>query len=227
MRQCYINPMVKAKHLKTNYTWETRRPHIQDNILFVPDYFDEHQAFSESFLPPDQPISIEFCSGNGEWIIEKAKAYPDRTWVAVEMQFARVRKIWSKSQNAGLKNLFIVCGKAQIFSKFYLDASQVNEIYVNFPDPWPKKRHAKHRLIQPEFVKEMERIASPDATAAFVTDDAPYADQMHTIMQDASGWDVIQNSVLTDSHGPSFFDRLWRGKGRTIRKVEAICTKST
>lgn len=218
--------MVKPKNLRTNYTWETRRPHIQDNILFVPNYYEGHQDFSEPFLPSDRPICVEYCSGNGEWIIEKAKAHPERVWVAVEMQFMRVRKIWSKSQNAGLKNLLIVCGKAQLFTQYYLSASQVSEIYVNFPDPWPKKRHAKHRLIQPEFVAEMARIACSDAVSTFVTDDPAYAQQMLEVMNGSPCWNVTQNAVLTDSHGPSFFDRLWRGKGRIIRKVEAICTKS-
>ena len=210
---------MKPKDLKIPFTWDERHPLLTGNLFYVPEFCTK--TFT---LPPlkelfvnNYPISIEYCSGNGEWIAHKAKAHPDRNWIAVEKQFPRVRKIWSKSQNYKLNNLFVVCGLAQDFTH-YLTTPCIDTFYVNFPDPWPKNRHAKHRLIQAPFIDMLTRAALPGAQAEFVTDDLPYAEQMLTVMSDHLSWNP-QMHILDESHGPSFFDRLWRDKNRAIHKV--------
>ena len=208
---------MRPKDLKNPNTWQSRAPAIVDNVLFVPTYYQAHESFE---MPEfNTPLSIEYCSGNGEWIALLAEKNPDKTYIAVEMQFPRVRKIWSKSQNRGLKNLFIVCGAAQDFTKYYLQTPCVDHFYVNFPDPWPKKRHAKHRLIQTPFIDEMTQIASSHAKATFVTDDLPYATQMRIVMQSHPSWTLEDEQILKEGEGESFFDRLWRSKGRSIYKL--------
>ncbi len=52
------------------------------------------------------------------------------------------------------------------------------QVFVNFPDPWPKRRHPKHRIIRPEFLAELEGVMAPNGQAIFVTDDLPYAGEM-------------------------------------------------
>ena len=214
---------MKPKDLKCPFRWDTRRPLLQGNVLFVPEYYQDHTSFK---MPPfneifgnDKPIAIEFCSGNGEWIAQKAIDHPEINWIACEIQFKRVRKIWSKSQNRGLENLFVVCGDGLTFSRYYVGDASVEKIFVNFPDPWPKERHAKHRIIQEPFAKELRRISKPGAEITFVTDDAPYALQMQSVMQ---GWSGDAPQIIDESHGPSFFDRLWRSKGRQIQMLKYV-----
>src|ERR1700723_523011 len=107
---------MRPKNLKCPFTWKTRRPMIHDRVLYVPEYYDKHSEFvfpgweNPEVFERAAPIEAEYCAGNGAWIVEKATRHPERNWVAVEIQFDRVRKIWSKVQNLGLKNLFIVCG---------------------------------------------------------------------------------------------------------------------
>src|ERR1700757_2080951 len=105
---------MKPKHLKCPFTWEERRPLLFQRVLFVPEYYQRHEEWTfpgwedPSLFGNPREVSVEFCSGHGHWIIEKAKAHPEKNWVAVEMQFERVRKIWSKMQNNQLSNLLIV-----------------------------------------------------------------------------------------------------------------------
>lgn len=196
-------------------------------MLFVPTYYDRHQEWvfpgweDPSLFGNSNPVSIEYCSGNGLWAIEKAKQYPERNWVAVEIQFERVRKIWSKCQNEKLSNLLIVCGEALTFTRYYLPASCVQEMYVNFPDPWPKEKHAKNRLLQPAFVEEVARIIRPGGGATLVTDDPDYCEQMSRVMRENLNWkpSFPEPYYVTDwtDYGRSYFDTLWREKGRTIR----------
>ena len=212
---------MKPKDLQSPYRWDARRPLFQDNVLFVPDYYDDHAAFSmptyKEIFGNDHPVSIEYCSGNGEWIVQMACQHPSVNWIACEIQFKRVRKIWSKRQNLGINNLLIVCGEGRAFTRYYLPADSIDTVYVNYPDPWPKKRHAKHRIIQKPFVDELKRICKKGARITYVTDDQSYANQMKMEM---SGWSGPDSQIIRESHGPSFFDRLWRSKGREIQKLE-------
>lgn len=206
---------MKPKNLKYPFSWENRRPHFEDAVLYVPDYYDRHKEWVfpgfEAMFGNSSPVIIEYCAGNGTWIAEKAKNTP-ANWVAVEYRFDRARKIWSKMKNYQLSNLITVCGEAQIFTSAYLPSQSVSEAYINFPDPWPKEKHAKHRLFQPPFVQELARVVQKSVTV--VTDDEPYAEQIQSAM--ALSWKVSKYTNEWPDYGTSFFDSLWRQKGKKI-----------
>ncbi|HSX14215.1 MAG TPA: tRNA (guanosine(46)-N7)-methyltransferase TrmB [Chlamydiales bacterium] len=203
--------------LKIPYTWEERRPVLLDSFLYVPPVYDKHHEWQKTPLFADsKPIVIEYCSGNGEWICRKAKNEPDVHWIAVEKRFDRSRKIWGRLKQQNLPNLVVVCGEALTFTKFYMDEKSVSKIYVNFPDPWPKLRHAKHRLVRPEFLEEVEKILLPKAKAIFTTDDPKYAEQMQEIIQ----WKKLQVTTDISDFGSSYFLDLWKQKGCMIYQME-------
>ncbi len=217
---------MRPKDLKSPFSWDARCPSIIGNVLFVPDHYTEHQNFKlpdwKELFENNNPIHIEYCSGNGEWVISQAKQNPHINWIAVEKQFPRVRKIWSKSQNRQVNNLFIICGEALTFTQNYIKRPTFSAFHVNFPDPWPKTRHAKHRIIQQPFADEIARCALPGATATFVTDDKPYATQMLQVITDHSIWQNPTHTILKEGSGESYFDRLWRSKGRQIHQINSI-----
>lgn len=217
---------MKASDLKFPYQWEERRPELKDKVLFVPSHYDKHQEWK--FPQWEDPllfgkkgkVIIEYCSGNGSWVIQKALLSPKDHWVAIEKKFERVRKIWSKLHNQGLHNLFVVCGEALTFTRYYLPTESVDEIYINFPDPWPKLKHAKHRLIQQPFTLELCRILKKGGRALFVTDHEGYSQQMIKEMLDTPGlkscFPPPYFKTEMENYGTSYFDALWRQKGKTI-----------
>jgi tRNA (guanine-N7-)-methyltransferase len=199
---------------------------ICDHVLYVPEYYDRHQDYafpgwaSTEVFGREAPIEVEFCTGNGAWVVEKALAHPHRNWVAVEIQFERARKIWSKIHNLNLKNLFIICGEALTFTRYYVPSGSLNAIYINFPDPWPKKKHAKNRLLKEPFISEIARASTPGAIATIVTDHPEYMRQIVAAMQASPHWEpCFQDSCyITDyeGYGTSYFDALWREQGIPI-----------
>lgn len=211
---------VKPKNLKFPFLWVERHPVLTDGVLFVPDYYDRHREWTfpgwEAIFGNSNPVNVEYCTGNGAWIIDKARTSKNN-WVAVEWRFDRVRKIWSKMKNFNISNLFIVCGEALTFTREYLPKDCISEVYINFPDPWPKEKHAKNRLFQEPFVSELTRVVKNRAT--IVTDDETYANQLHHEM--SKKWRPVFSSphFITDwpDYGTSYFDALWREKGCTIR----------
>ena len=88
---------MKPKDLKSPYKWEGRCPLLQDRVFYVPGYYHKHRAELfpswQELFGNDHPVCIEYCSGNGEWIIHKAQSHPEINWVAVELNFDQVEKI--------------------------------------------------------------------------------------------------------------------------------------
>jgi tRNA (guanine-N7-)-methyltransferase len=217
---------VKSTDLRIPFVWAERRPILLDRFLYVPGYYDRHEEWTVvSWSDPqifgnDLPVMIEYCSGNGQWICERAEQNPHLNWVAVEKRLDRSRKIWAKLHQKRLLNLYVVCGDAKTVTSYYFPKKKGAEIFVNFPDPWPKLRHAKHRLIQAPFLEEVEKVLLPGGKAMFVTDDSTYVAQMIKELALCLVW----RPCLPDPHyelnqsnyGASFFADLWKMKGRDI-----------
>jgi tRNA (guanine-N7-)-methyltransferase len=167
-----------------------------------------------------QPIYLEFCSGNGTWIAEKAQQSPEINWIAVEKCFERARKIWLRMQKTGLTNLFVVCAEAELFTRTHLQTSSIEKIYINFPDPWPKNKHAKHRLFKLPFIEEVCRILTPQGELMVVTDDVAYSQQINRVLSQAHALvSTFKDPYYTtemEEYGTSFFDALWRSQGKSI-----------
>lgn len=216
---------MKPEDLKIPFKWDERCVLLQDRILYVPPFYDRYETYKlpdwKELFGNSHPIEVEYCSGNGAWIAAKAVQYPMTNWVAVERKFERVRKIWAKMINHKLNNLLVVCGEALTTSRHYFPASSLREIYINFPDPWPKKRHWKNRIIQPDFIAEVERTLLPGGRLTVVTDDIPYSE---VILQEMAKNTKFSNPFNEPGYrfeypgyGSSYFEDLWRSKGKQIR----------
>ena len=218
--------MKKPSDLRIPFAWAERRSVLLDRFLYIPGFYDKHEEWTRtawsdpSLFGNDSPLAIEYCSGNGQWICERAKQNPQINWVAVEKRFDRARKIWLRLHRESLPNLIVVCGEALSFARHYVPAGSVSQIFVNFPDPWPKLRHAKHRLIRSEFLFEVEKSLSPLGLATFSTDDQPYLTQMIKTVALHPKWrprfPPPYFATEWPEFGDSYFCNLWRGKGRTI-----------
>lgn len=215
-----------------NFPFSSGKSVLNDRIFYVGEGNEEFHFPGWShpeLFGNDQPIHLEYCSGNGLWIASKAAAYPNINWIAIEIKFSRARKIWSKIKNMKLNNLIVVCGEAFYTTQKYFSSNSISNAYINFPDPWPKRRHARHRLIQPRFVDEVCRIIQPEGVFTLVTDDIDYSERMLKEMVPHSGFKSSHPAPYyiteLEGYGTSSFDRLWREKGKSIRYHQFICKK--
>lgn len=217
---------MRPKDLKSPFKWDDRHVLINDQIWYVPLRTNEPDNFifpgwsHPDFFGNDHPVNVEYCSGNGAWIAAKAIAHPNMNWLAVERKFDRVSKVWAKVKNLNLKNLIVLCGEGHNATHHYFPDNSIENVFINFPDPWPKSRHAKHRIIQDEFAQELWRILKEGKALTFVTDDPPYSEWLIEVMHRHGGFKSEYSApyFVTDQseYGTSYFDTLWRSKGRTI-----------
>jgi tRNA (guanine-N7-)-methyltransferase len=218
--------MKKNKELRIPFVWADRRSVLLDRLLYIPGFYDKHQEWTvlpwsdPQVFGQNNPVVIEYCSGNGEWICERAEQNPHINWVAVEKRFDRSRKIWARLHRKNLSNLYIICGEASVSTEYYIPKNSLSEVFINFPDPWPKLKHAKNRLITAEFLKKVALATLQEAKATFVTDDPPYAHQILEELGKSGVWSPLLEAphYATDlpNYGKSFFADLWVQKGLTI-----------
>lgn len=208
--------------LKFPYSFEERRLLIQDGIFYLPNHFHDFTSFSFSgwgkIFKNDHPIIIEYCSGNGQWISQKAIEHPQFNWIAVEKQFDRAKKIWLNKKTHNIENLFIICGEGNTFTHQFIESNTIDEVYINFPDPWPKTKHAKHRIMSEIFKNQLHRILKNSGKVVIATDDLPYLNKSLALMNSAFFLkDLIENP---STYGNSYFSTLWQSKGRKIYYAE-------
>ena len=118
---------------------------------------------------PDKPLDIEIGSGKGDFITCLAHDHPDRHYIAIERNVYVCFRILEKKEALQLHNLSIILGDA-MHLKSYLDDHKVQVIYLNFSDPWPKKKHHKRRLTAPIFLPLYIDILKDDGRLQFRTD---------------------------------------------------------
>lgn len=122
-------------------------------------------------FPKAQPLHLEVGMGKGRFIMDMARVHPDINYIGIEMyDSVLLRAIQKREETAGeLSNLYFLRMDARELPEIFA-AGEVDRIYLNFSDPWPKDRHAKRRLPSKEFLARYDQILKPDGKVEFKTD---------------------------------------------------------
>ena len=124
------------------------------------------------------PVVLEIGFGNGEHLLARAQAETDKDFFGVEVHRPGVGRVLNRVAAAGLRNLRVACDDAVEVLRDWLPERALAEVVVYFPDPWPKKRHHKRRLVQPEFARLVASRIKGGGLLKLATDGAEYATHM-------------------------------------------------
>jgi tRNA (guanine-N7-)-methyltransferase len=166
-----------------------------------------------SVFRTEAPLEVEIGAGRGDFIIARAAAAPHRNFLAVELSLALVQLLESRAACAALSNLCVVRMDARPLVNLFLPCSCVSAYHIYFPDPWPKTRHAKHRLFTPSFVGNLHRTMSAGALLYVATDVRDYAESIFSMVA-AHGFSPTAEVVAgLDATG---FARRFSSEGRMV-----------
>ena len=129
-------------------------------------------------LDPNKITEIDLGCGSGSFVMQLAKAYPDRQFFAVDVMIGRLRSVESKCRLNDINNIQIYRSEAWHLFDIHLPDNSIDRLHVLCPDPWPKKRHAGHRLLNSEFLSRTFNKLKPGACLHLATDHVPYFEQM-------------------------------------------------
>jgi len=144
----------------------------------------------EPQLRGQRELTLEIGAGHGHFLAAYATAHPDRFCVGIDIMSDRVRRGLRKRDRAGLTNLAFLHADAGDFLAVLPDRVSLAEIFVLFPDPWPKRRHWKNRLIQPSFLDTLARRAPAGAPLYFRTDYEPYFEEALATIDSHADWEL-------------------------------------
>lgn len=172
----------------------------------------------------DQPIHIEVGSGMGRFITEMAKAHPDINYIGIERDKNVMIRIVEKAVEQNITNLRLLTLDAEHLAD-YFSAGEVDRVYLNFSDPWPKTRHAKRRLTHENFLKLYQIILKEDGEVHFKTDNQQLFEfSLESMSQYGMKLKNINLDLHTDEPADNIrteYEDKFSKKGFRINRLEA------
>jgi tRNA (guanine-N7-)-methyltransferase len=188
----------------------------QKNLVVQLRSIVEPLALAELFSKP-QPLEVELGCGDASFLVEFARRNPERNFIGVERLLGRIQKLDRKGRRAGLANLRGVRIESSYFLQFLLPPRSAAVLHVYFPDPWPKKKHRRHRLINENFPALARAALAPRGAVYLRTDDMDYFQQMTEVFAASRDFQKIETpaelaELTTD------FERDFNSRGiQTLR----------
>lgn len=183
------------------------------------DYSAKHLDFEELFGRA-APIVLEIGFGNGESLVEQAAAHPELNFLGIEVHDPGVGHCLLKARDVGIDNLRLIAHDAIEILANQIPPKSLIRVNLYFPDPWPKKRHHKRRIVQPDFLTTVADRLSDDGTLNIATDWAGYAEHIDEVLN-ASDRFVCRERREHDGDNPldrprTKFERRGLKKGHRI-----------
>lgn len=168
-------------------------------------------------------LHIEVGMGKGRFIHEMAKRNPHIHYIGIEMYSSVLLRALQKMEAEPLPNLKFLCVDARSLEEIF-EKGEVDHIYLNFSDPWPKDRHAKRRLPSRQFLARFDQILKPDGRLSFKTDNRELFDFAVEELEPA-GWkaeiityDLHADALLCEGNVMTEYEEKFSSKGNPICK---------
>lgn len=188
------------------------------------DYREEPLALTALF-GREAPCTLEIGFGNGANLVALARAHPQRHYLGVEVHRPGVGRLLLALEQEALTNVRVVCHDAVEVLDRQIAPGSLAEVLILFPDPWPKKRHHKRRLIQPAFMIELNRVLITGGRVQIVTDHQEYFEQIEPVLA-SSPLRVLEYNRPGSAADGEFvgtnFERKYRREGRPFYAIAAI-----
>lgn len=181
-------------------------------------------SFGELF-GNDHPVEMEIGCGKGTFLTDQARARPEVNFFGIEWANFYYRYAADRLRRHNCLNARMVRADAGFFVVEFLQDASLDVLHIYFPDPWPKKRHHKRRLIQPPFLKQVERILKPGGRLQVVTDHADYFEQIDAVVRGSNLTVIDYNRPGSAGEGEfvgTNFERKYRREGRPFNAIAAV-----
>lgn len=174
----------------------------------------------------NRPINIEIGMGKGKFLIGMADEHPDINFIGIEKYSSVLYKAVGKITDE--ENIRFICNDASLIADFF-EKNEVEKIYLNFSDPWPKARHEKRRLTSHRFLDVYEKVLQAGGKLEFKTDNVDLFDYSYESIIAKEGWKVIakthdlwNDSELFPGNITTEYEEKFAAKGQKICKLIAV-----
>jgi tRNA (guanine-N7-)-methyltransferase len=174
----------------------------------------------------DHPITLELACGRGEYALALGRAYPERNFIGVDIKGARIWKGARAALDEQLTNVAFLRTRIEILP-FFLGPAEVQEIWITFPDPFPRKGNANRRLTSPRFLEMYRRLLTTDGRVHLKTDDAGLFEYTLQVLEQTPFGHIeyvhddiyAQSLPLPELAFKTYYERQHLAAGKTIKYV--------
>jgi tRNA (guanine-N7-)-methyltransferase len=191
-----------------------------DSPLFLRAESLEQPADWPAIFGNDHPLVLEIGCGVGDFLVQVAEQKPDLNFVAIDFYNKGCYKTCRRAEKHELTNIRVLREEARQFITERLTPASLRQVYINCPDPWPKKRHRKRRLVNSQFVQFLGRYLQPGGDLYFATDFEDYGQDVAAFMPQLPGF---SNQLAPDLYRHELADyplskymRKFMGEGKQI-----------
>ncbi|HWO75743.1 MAG TPA: tRNA (guanosine(46)-N7)-methyltransferase TrmB [Bacillus sp. (in: firmicutes)] len=203
------------------------KPWAKEKMMEYPQYViqnpEKHRGKWQELFAQEAPLHLEIGTGKGRFITEMAKAHPNINFIGIELSDSVLVTALDRVIGAELTNLKLLNVNAKNLPQ-YFEEGEVDRIYLNFSDPWPKTRHEKRRLTYKDFLALYEAILKPNGEIHFKTDNQGLFEYS---LVSFSHYGLLLNNVSLDLHNSGMegnimteYEEKFSGKGNRIYRCE-------
>jgi tRNA (guanine-N7-)-methyltransferase len=174
----------------------------------------------DALLPGKTPWEVEIGFGKGRRLLDRAGGEPERRFLGIEVASDYYRRVATRAIRRGLGNLVLLRGEAIYLLAVALPVHFAGSVRIDFPDPWPKSRHQKRRLLSRATVDLVLRCLVPGGELVFATDHLEYADDVAAVLASYPGV-VLERREPSAGAVASHYERRFESEGKEIRRLRA------
>ncbi len=156
--------------------------------VFVPEVQLDGIIDSRQLFGTERPLVLEIGCGIGDFIVQLATSRPEYNYLAIDIYNKGCLKTCRKVEGAELANVRVLRLEARHLLEHYLARESLAAVYINCPDPWPKKRHRRRRLVNADFLRNLLFYLQPDGAFYFSSDVHDYAAEVGQLLTAIPGW---------------------------------------
>lgn len=192
------------------------RPPMQGE--FVPDHY--FRKLDKATLCRDgRELEIDLGCGDGSFLIDMAHHHPDRDFLGVERLLGRVRKVCRRITREQLDNARVLRLDSRYVVEWLLPEQAVSRIHLLCPDPWPKARHHRRRIIQSDFLEAVKAALVPGGEFLFMTDHPEYHEWACEVVAEFGGFEELAWHEGSFFYPKTDFQRQWEAEGKSMFRL--------
>lgn len=185
---------------------------------FMPaDYFARLDP--KTIFDNDNPLEVDLGCGDGSFLIAMAKKYPERNFLGVERLLGRVKKVARKAQKAGLTNCKVLRLESKYVIEWLFPEESIDRLHLLCPDPWPKARHHKNRLVQQDFLEVLYGVLKPGGEFCFKTDHEEYFEWVEEELKTFKKFERLEWNDDTFYYPKTDFQVQWEAEGKVVERA--------
>lgn len=166
-----------------------------------------------------RPLEVDLGCGDGTFLMEMAREFPEREFLGVERLLGRVRKVCKKITRRHLENVRVLRLDSRYVVEWLLPEASVSRLHLLCPDPWPKLRHHRRRVMQLEFLEAVRRALVPGGEFLFMTDHEEYFQWAEEKVAAFGKFERLEWTEDTFFYPKTDFQKQWESEGKCMWRL--------